>query len=136
VCSSSSDKHYYCDVFDLLVGLIFYTCDPWWACSDLEMAAMAKLMFDYSDPFQLDREAYRAMFLDTSAERPEERLEAYSFCYSSVLNKTCTILTVNVFDDNDYSVSNFYYQLFEGACTDSFNVGDDAWWVSWPRLFE
>lgn len=125
----SSLKDWYCDIFDLLVGLIFYTFDM--ENANIGMDAVANLLLEYSDPFELDNAAYYAMYLNSAVpggvQDPILRHDAHTFCYSPILNKTCNIMTFDIFGSSDYSVSNFYYELFEGACTDSFTIGEEEW---------
>jgi hypothetical protein len=114
-----------CNVFDFMVGFIYYSSTP-----ELSLAALLDLALTHSSPFQLDNAAYDALFIASQyggVTDQKIRQNAYQFCSNGVTNLTCSLVVFNFFDPEIATVTETYYQLFDGACHDSFTIPEAKW---------
>lgn len=131
----SSDTHYnsYCNVFDIMVGLIYYNTN----IQD-SMDLLVDLTLKYLEPFEMDNQAYLAMFVASqygAITSTEMREDAYEFCYSPSYSQNCSLILFNFYDEYSSTVSDSYYQLANGACNDSFSIPSSKWYPK-RSLFE
>jgi hypothetical protein len=125
----------YCNVFDFMIGLVFYNIPsdtPGAFNRTANMMASLELAFKYDDPKELSRKAYNASYAAAMYDEytdPVWRKEAFSFCYSELYNATCSLILFNTYDDIAMTTSEYYYQVKEGACNDSFTVANEFWYV-------
>lgn len=129
-----SELHFtsYCNVFDIMVGLIFYNTP------DLEdsMNLLVELTLKYTDPFEMDNNAYLAMLIASqygAITDPSIRGSAYNFCYSSSYAQNCSLIIYNFYDEYSSTVSDSYYQLMYGACNDTFTIPYSKWYPKYSR---
>jgi hypothetical protein len=107
-------------------GLLFYDSID----SVASIAALRNLGVRYRDRYSLDNAAYRAQYYVGSGvypENPEEYRAAFDFCYDEETALNCTILSFVVAELLSYSVTESYYEITPGACTDTFSIPDDKW---------
>ena len=119
----------YCSIFDLMVGVIFYYADPSLgaeASLSLSMLALLELMSirPYVETNRLSYNAsYAACMYDVTDAyyNASFRKAAYEFCnFMDYAN--CTLMNFNTYDSQSQMVSEFYYQVRNGSCTDSFTT--------------
>jgi len=129
-CSLGFGTELYCNVFDFMVGVIFYNINDTYTSPDNKIHpnawATMNLAYRYSDPKELNRRAFNASYAATMYGEytdPKWRETAYEFCHSEEFNTSCSILLFNAYDDVSFTASEFYYQVKLGACNDSFTVG-------------
>jgi hypothetical protein len=107
-------------------GLIFYdSADP-----SLSARALRNLGVRYRDSYSLDSAAYQAQFYVGSGVYPDDPAEyrsAFDFCYDEETALNCTILSFAVAEFASYSVTESYYEIIPGACTDTFTIPDNKW---------
>mmetsp|Transcript_23089 Transcript_23089/g.33818 ORF Transcript_23089/g.33818 Transcript_23089/m.33818 type:complete len:840 (-) Transcript_23089:259-2778(-) len=136
VCSDHMDP--YCNVFDFMIGFLYYPYD------DADLSANApdsdgflhsvNLLIELLNirPFvETNAMAFNASWASTASNptddiyKKEWRDAAYEFC---LINGTyCNIAMFNSFDFNNHYVSSYYYNIIDGACRDSFNIAEDDW---------
>ena len=122
---NASEFTEHCNVFDFMIGFIFYTGDIGDSTN-----AIVDLFVRYPQPFQLDNAAYDALYIASQfgdIKDPVTREKAYEFCYSATYQMFCSIIVFDFYEPNFQTVSDTYYQLFKGACTDSFTIPQEQW---------
>lgn len=118
-----------CNLFSFLSGILFYnSSDP---------GAIFELGIKY-DMATIANSSFFPMFIASSfAERsahypnlhsPQTLLDSYQWCYLPTYGY-CRFLTFTSWDvtNFDYSVNEYFYQLRNGACTDTFAIPDANW---------
>ena len=129
------------NIFNFLTGFLFYPSP------DFDPVAILTLLFKYhsTDYVQslgrtLNEFAFAPMFTagiygQISPNRsiissPAAREEMYAFCYNEQFGP-CSIVTFNSIDESqqstDWIVSDNFFQLTLGACSDSFSTSWEAW---------
>eukprot|EP01034_Spumella_vulgaris_P047506 gene47506-biopygen35413 len=119
-----ADKTHNCNVFRFLSGLVYVN-------GVLDVAYMFALRNKMGSAHAVNQGAHQAMFIAGSYGRnspltrqlnsPASLQAAYDFC--NVDNQTCSVLTFTSYDITaaNWAVSEYYYQLNNGACRDSIS---------------
>jgi hypothetical protein len=125
-----SDKTHNCNVFRFLSGFVF--------ANNLD----TQYMFSLVDKFggsaaEINRLAHQPMFIASSFGQSSPFREvltnastmhsAYSFCV--VGNVTCSVVTFASYDETptNWAISDYYFQLQNGACRDTFTPSPANW---------
>lgn len=132
------------NIFNFLTGFLFYPT------AAFNPDAVLELLFKYSpnstDPLHrslgrtLNELAFAPMFTAgmygqmspnrTVLNAPANREAMYEFCYNKRFGP-CSMVTFNSIDESqqstDWIVSDNFFQLTIGACTDSFSTTWEAW---------
>ena len=119
----------YCNVFDFMIGLVFYDIPDTDDIANTTASTFAslELALRYNDASDMNRLAYNASYAAAMFDEyndPEWRARAYEFCFSETFNVSCSLLFFNTYDDIAVTATEFYYQVQSGACNDSFTVGN------------
>lgn len=132
-CPTSSDLQTaaYCNRFTFLPGLVFYEWNAL-ASSNDSLTSLLNLMLDSAT--SVSKITDQAFFATNDAVNPanihkknsEWRENAYSFCDKyAVPNTRCSVSSFFVDKDEIYTISEYLYSLYNGACTDTFTVSKD-----------
>lgn len=131
--STNGDKeNRECHNLDLMVSVLFYNLPPYdeelvnstqpQATNNSLYAVLALLE---SDSYKnINKNAYNISYAGCRFNQwtdPVWRRNAYDFCNMSEYG-TCSMIMYNPYDRRSRSVSPFYYQVPEIACTDSFTT--------------
>lgn len=128
------DKNSSCQVFDFMVGALFFNGvssffgDEWVGYENASDIALLRLMQRFSIE-DITRMAYNISYAAIEYGEyldPAWRAEAYSFCTLKGIG-ACSLLMFNTYGEEINSVSEFYFQVPYPACHDSFLVHDDNW---------
>jgi hypothetical protein len=133
-----ADSSYSCNVFSLLAGVLFY---PTASQDDLirlwTTVGVVTANGVTSNPTNAD--SFTAQFIGsyfgrTSPNRtlfdtPEYRESAYNFCTVPGNSGPCSLVTFSLFDTHvrNWAVTNYYYQLTNGACSNSLYPPYEEW---------
>jgi hypothetical protein len=129
-----SSRYSPCNLFSFLSGFIFWP-DTLNGSPDPVFEMAIGYGYDYAS---INADAFNASFTAsywgaTSPERDdlntaETRRNAYSFCNVSEYGP-CSMVTFSSFDTNanNWAVSEFYYQVQNGACRDTFTTSYADW---------
>ena len=101
---------------DLLIGLMIYNDGD-------GFTEITRAVSKHSSPFEVNALSYNATLAAANYEDPSP--SGYDFCFINGL--PCSFMTIRMFGSNQ-QISEFYYTLVEGACTDSFST------ESWSKL--
>lgn len=140
------NKAFVCNLFNFISGIVFYpTNDPSDATRLLFKIGLVPTTINGAATYksEINQVAFPAMFIDsmfgqdspnrTLFETPAYRQNAYSFCNltnDEFGNATsCGVVTFTLFDlfPSSWTISEYYYQLTNGACNASF-APDQATW--------
>lgn len=116
--SEDASADSYCQIFDFVIGVIFYDRSDAYPLFELISTYGTDMINKLSYDISCDG-AQRTLF------SPEERKEAYNFCNLSF--GPCNVIMFNTFDDKTHGVSDFHYQVFTPACHDTFSISQEAW---------
>jgi hypothetical protein len=95
-CEGTNDLNYECnDIFDLVVGYIYFDLD--------NLNQTIRLLNQYPNRRDMINVAYEAY---TTGD--------FSFC-----DYDCSLIVINVYDENDQFISPHFYSLTNGHCQDS-----------------
>lgn len=109
-CDNGVGQKQECQVFNLMSGYLLF--------SDLQSLDLADSnpfldMFQRIPPSLVSQNAYEAMFIATASTGAGSgnvsRTQAYEFC--TLPYATCSIVTINTFDDVNMAVNNYFYEL-------------------------
>lgn len=121
---------WWCDVFNFMSGYLIFNFGSQGGLDStnpyLDMLATVPLQ-------TLSRQAYSAMYIASSSGRSvlgagytpntAEREAAYEFC--NVGYSSCSIVSINTMDTNNYGINNYFYSLLNGSCSDSATIPAD-----------
>ena len=131
VASGYSD---YCNQFNLLASAIFYSTvsnDPYGNVYPLiDLVDQYKSKYGADAFKQLNADAYVASF---AAINNQSMTGGYSTGALDFCGANCSILVLNSGDVANQAVSNYYYQLANGSCSDLFITEN---WYYLDNLFE
>ncbi len=126
-----SDRYNPCNTFEFLAGLII------WQTNKPEPLFAMLEKFDYS--FEaINNASFHAAFASSywgetsdytqNLQSTEYLTEAFSFCNLPEYGE-CSLLTISAFDNSyyDWTVSKYYYQLQNGACSASLTPTKENW---------
>lgn len=117
-----------CNLFNFLAGIVFY--------ADTNMTSVGEFISRAPFGFLLAK-SYEPSFVASAfgEQSPNyaqfnsiaSRKKLYQFC--TVKHGTCSMLTFTLTDGirPDWAISDFYYQLTNGACRDTFSVPQPTW---------
>ena len=135
-CSKPEDgtDDSYCQVFDFMVGAIFYNgpsalfSDEPVSFTNASDVAVMRLLNKHTIE-DITRMSFNISFAAIDYGRfvdPVWRENAYDFCTLDDIG-ACSILIFNPFGRESNSVSEYYYQVPFPACRDTFSVNLDSW---------
>jgi hypothetical protein len=87
--------------------------------------------------YAINRAAFNASFVNSyfgqhspyteTFNSPAYRRAIYDFCVIDGL--PCSIMTTTVFDTHQYNwaITEYYFQLAQGACRDTMTIPEDKW---------
>ena len=110
-----------CNVFDLMVGFLVYNPTKYNPNFEFDNPYMDLV---YNMPVSnISYSAYNAMYAAMQTNFTANstfRENAYAFCNSSWA--TCSLVTLEVYDDINRAVSDYYYELAEGSCRNTMTI--------------
>jgi hypothetical protein len=119
-----------CNLFTFLAGFIYFPADD----------AFSLFQFLTKQPAPVAHgKAFPPAFLASAfgqhspaypmLNQPASREKFYEFCHTSHGN--CSMVTFSLFDtaNPDWSLTQYYFQLSNGACQDQISIPRDAWYV-------
>jgi hypothetical protein len=128
---SGPDMNPYCNVFDFMMGFMYYpydTQDDTGASKAESVQLLIGLL--QTRPFvETNAMAYNASWAAvTDLPYPEIytaewRQQAYDFC--KINGRYCNIAMFNSYDIENHFVSTYYFNIEKGACNDTFTI--DNW---------
>lgn len=140
------NKDFICNLFNFITGIVFYPInDPSDTARLLYKIGLDPTMINgvFTYKSSINEAAFPAMFIDsmfgqdspnrTLFETPAYRQEAYSFCnltQDAFGNaSSCAVVTFTMFDlyPSSWTISDYYYQLTNGACNASFGPDQATW---------
>lgn len=127
----TNDSSYPCNLFSFLSGFIFYpTADP---------TPLVELGLRYSDAETLAL-SFPAMFAGSAFSEsgaqnlsdPVFRNQSYDFCRVPSFPQGCSFVSFTSMDGDsfgDTAVSEYFLEISEGSCADSFSAPSIAWYL-------
>jgi len=127
---SNKDLLQQCDNFLMMTGFLFYNFDPYTDSGASEsLNNLLGLISQYEGidmKLFLNHDAYNASKDGMSIQFTQaERETFYEFCKTPSGQK-CSILTIFSGSDVNNAVSEYYYRIPHGHCTDTFSVSQSA----------
>jgi hypothetical protein len=129
------------NVFNFLTGFIFYPYKAMFPDPVLDLLMRYSVTDgSFTAGHTINALAFTAQFTAgafgasspnrTSFASPQQREDMYAFCRSEQYGN-CSLVTFNSVDQNkastDWLVGQTYYQVYTGACSDSFSASREAW---------
>lgn len=122
-----------CNRFSFLAGLLYYTVPFPYNFYNIILLAIS-FKFNIYD---INQAAFNASFVNSyfgqhspyteTFNSPSYRKAIYDFCVIDGL--PCTMMTTTVFDTHQYNwaITEYYFQLAQGACRDTMNIPKENW---------
>ena len=118
-----------CNKFNFMLGALFYENNP-----ATIFQLMTKNSFSKTNKHAYNM-SYAAASLHLDQSRylrdPLWRRSSYNFCTFD--NIACKLLLFNSFDYVAHFVTQYYYNIYPGACVDTFTIPPQQWLVRPPR---
>lgn len=132
------NSYFSCNLFSFLSGVLFFPSNSpdeimrMWL--DVGLTTINQIL---TSP--VNNYAFNAQFIDsywgrTSPYRdlflePSYREQAYEFCNVTGNSGPCSLITFSIFDKTpqNWAVTDYYYQLMNGACANTFVPGYEEW---------
>jgi hypothetical protein len=133
-----ADKTHNCNMFRFISGIFFHN-------APFDVDYMFNIRAQIGSADGSNREPFEAMFiassygqnspLKTQLNSASNLQRAYEWC--RVADKSCSIVTFTSYDivPSNWAVSEYYYQLQTGACSDSISPPVESWYVLLIHVF-
>jgi hypothetical protein len=148
LCATGVGKTSTCQEFDMILSFVFYNYPGNKTATSLEAIRVEEstvlvqllILLNQTDNYELFNEAaYNASWAPISYIYPESaaltnskkwRKSSFEFCALNSLglgNTYCSIISLNPISTTSKSVSEYFYQVKSGSCSDTFTVNASTW---------
>jgi hypothetical protein len=128
---STRDYFVNCNLFRWLSGVVFYNTTSSIPILQFSLNYTYQEILDYSfyPMFVGSTFGINSPYYSSQMNTPENRKKLYEFCYNPGENMYCSFITFASFDLGypGWSVSQYYYQLTNGACSNSLSTSPKHW---------
>jgi hypothetical protein len=132
-CTTAIGLTSLCQSFTFIPGLLFYHNNR-----HVGLSALVQILQKAGGYVNFNRDAYNASFAgaasiyndsDPILTNPTWRENAYAFCKvpNATTDEYCSLLILNTWESDRFTVADENYQLQQGSCTDSFSISQEAW---------
>jgi hypothetical protein len=139
-CHSHRGKGHNCQIFNLMISLIYYpqslkSSGSFVEIIGIQISTLLRLVSKYSSYTALNIAAYNASWSASANAYGDKssttlttkwQQSAFTFCQVSK-SQSCSILTFNLYAPLDQTVSQYKYQLQNGSCRNTFVIDANNW---------